>query len=165
MKANNDKNHQAIQIFSFFWVWLACHMLAPSVGFSSELKQTSTSREDRIEKKESKIKGKDSLFIQFEPFQVPIIRVNQPVGYMGMRIILEAENQEAASYLVDQLPRIHDIIYKDIYIICDVIWDTSYNPTLISLKKRIDTICKKLIGVDLVKNVLIENLFMRRLSK
>lgn len=165
MKANNNKNHQSIRIFSFFLAWLACHMLALSLGFSSELKQTSTTREDRIEKKESKVKGKDSLFIQFEPFQVPIIRANQPVGYMGMRIILEAENEEAANYLVDQLPRIHDTIYKDIYIICDVIWDTSYNPTLVSLKKRIDTICQKLIGVDLVKNVLIENLFMRRLSK
>ncbi|MGL5784151.1 MAG: hypothetical protein ACRCYZ_01515 [Alphaproteobacteria bacterium] len=165
MKAKNDKNQKSHKIFSFLGVWLVCHMWAPSVGFSAEMKQTSTSREDRIEEKDSKIKGKDSLFIQFEPFQVPIIRANQPVGYMGMRIILEAENEEAANYLVDQLPRIHDTIYKDIYIICDVIWDTSYNPTLVSLKKRIDTICQKLIGVDLVKNVLIENLFMRRVSK
>jgi flagellar basal body-associated protein FliL len=158
------KNHKPTQVFSFFLGFLFCHIVMVSVGFSSELKQTATSREDRIEKKESKIRGENSLFIQFEPFHVPIIRNNQPVGYVGMRIILEAENEEAASYLADQLPRIHDLIYKDIYLICDVIWETSYNPTLVSLKKRIDAICKKLIGVDLVKNVLIENLFMRRLS-
>ena len=150
--------------FASFFIFVQTLLTVGEVGFAAKTDASSaTSREDRTLTEESKIWQENSRFINLPPFQVPIINANKPVGFLGMRVILEAPDPKAAAYLASQHPRLQDIIYRNIYIICDVIWDTSYNPSLLAFKKRIDTICARLIGKDLVKNVLIENLVLQRM--
>lgn len=139
------------------------------LGFStaqtaSEVKKAPESTPPSHEPKKKKKKAETGPFVNLGQFNIPILKENKPVGYIGLEIILEGTDLVAAQALRDKAPKIYDLFFIDLYILGDILWGIEDSINITTLKQRFDKTCEKLFGTNLVKDIVLQHITVRKLK-
>lgn len=116
-------------------------------------------------KKKKEAKKETGPMVNLGYFNVPIIRNNAPVAYLGLQVTLEGVDLRASEILRGNAPKIYDAFFIDLYILGDILWGVENAVNMTSLKNRFEQICKKLLRGAFVKDVLFQNVHITEIKR
>ena len=95
------------------------------------------------------------VYLELDPFIVPVIRENRIVKYLSLAIKLELTNGAAEKKVKDMMPYVRDAYFTRLHATLSR-GDTALNYDLEKLKTQLMAESEKLLGPNVVKSVLIE---------
>jgi flagellar basal body-associated protein FliL len=103
------------------------------------------------------------IYVRLAPFTVPAIGAERPEQLITFVIVLLVSNQSAESQVNDRMPRVMDTFLTTLYASIDE--GEMINGSLVNVggvKKRLQAACDRLLGNDVVKEVLVQTVLQRR---
>lgn len=95
---------------------------------------------------------------------IPVIKDNTPVAYIGLHVTLEGKDPMATQILRDHAPEIYSSFFVDLYILSHILWGVEDALNMTSLKKRFETICTQLLGANFLQNILLQKKYIKELK-
>ena len=106
-----------------------------------------------------------SPFFLFKPFRVMVLSDKRPIAILRADVILETQNNEAKDILERFLQHIHSVLLEDFYGLSQLLWGSGYHPDLMAIKLRVERLVKTIVHEDLVRDVLVQKVFLKPLPK
>jgi len=107
--------------------------------------------------------GPPPVYVRLAPFTVPAIGAERPEQLITFVIVLMVRDQSAESQVNDRMPRVMDTFLTTLYGAIDE--GEMINGSLVDVagvKKRLQAACDRLLGSDVVKEVLVQTVLQRR---
>ena len=108
--------------------------------------------------------GPPPVYVRLPPVAVPVVGPDHPEQLITFVIVLEVRDQGVADSLSPRMPRVTDAFLTTLYAAIDE--GEMTNGSLVDVtrvKKRLQAACDRLLGNELVKDVLIQTVLQRRL--
>lgn len=118
------------------------------------------------EKNKAKFLNEDELpeFVQLDTVTVSIIKDGRVVAYLQVEIELEAHDAKGSEKLTLALPFVHHAILMDLHGAMNALWVTNTDPSVPSIKKRIERVVEKKLREDIIKVINVRKVFLQRLE-
>ena len=137
-------------------IFSALALLAGAALFAS-----SAQAADRTEKSEAPAVAGAPSYVRLDPIFVPIITGDQVTQQVGVTLMLQlVENKEKGDVESKRIP-LYDAFFRDLYGYFQDRAVASGRVDQLYLKTRLLKTANRVVGPDLVKEVLIEQLFAR----
>ena len=108
--------------------------------------------------------GPPPTYVRLPRLEIPVIGKDRPEQLITIVIALEVRDQSAAEYLSPRLPRLTDTFMTALYAAIDEGEMTNGSlVNVVRIKKRLQAAANRLLGDDVVKDVLIQTVLQRRL--
>ena len=114
---------------------------------------------------EAPIPGQDKpIGVRLDPLVVSIQRNGVVEKHIGFVIMLEVANSAAQVKVQDMMPKLNDAFVMDINALASLprAADTGIDPDV--LKRRLSASCTRVLGPDVVKNIVFLRSFTRKVS-
>ena len=106
-----------------------------------------------------------SPFFLLKPFRVMVLSGKRPIAIFRADVLLETQNDDTKGILEGYLPRIYDALIQDFYGLAHILWGSAYHPDLMAIKLRSERIIKKIDGEDVIRDVLVQKVFIKPMPK
>jgi len=104
-------------------------------------------------------------FFLLKPFKLMVLNGKRAVALFRVEVILETYDETTKVRLEKHLPRLYSALLQDFYGVSFVLWKTGYQTDLMALKKRAERVVRKLVGADILRDVLVQKAVMSPLPK
>ncbi len=114
---------------------------------------------------EAPIPGQDKpISVRLDPLVVSIQRNGVVEKHIGFVVVLEVANSAAQVKVQDLMPKLNDAFVTDINALASLphAADTGIDPD--QLKRRLSASCVRVLGPDVVKNIVFLRSFTRKVS-
>ena len=98
-----------------------------------------------------------SIYIDMKPISVPIFKGNVPLGTIKIQIKLETKSSDKADRIHRMLPRINDILFKDLYAFVPRLLKGKERIDIFILKQRLKLISDRNFGEGLIYDILVQS--------
>lgn len=104
------------------------------------------------------------ISVRLDPLVVSIQRNGVVEKHVGFVVVLEVANSAAQVKVQDLLPKLNDAFVTDINALASLphAADTGIDPD--ALKRRLSASCTRVLGADVVKNIVFLRSFTRKVS-
>lgn len=124
--------------------------------------------EDEANGKKVTQREKDLQLFLKEPFfrlptiVIPILRDENILGLLHLRIVMESTNHEAFERAKILMPRLVDAIYCDLFGALGTLWLAQYDPSPIAIQGRIKKLAEDIYGPDIILQVSLKDFLFSR---
>ncbi len=106
---------------------------------------------------ERKAKGNETIFIDMEPLVIPIFEGDTVKATVQIQVKLETNSSDSADTINRMMPRISDLFIRDLHGFMPRLLKKQQGIDVLVVKQRLKLISDKLIGPDLIQNILVQS--------
>lgn len=94
-----------------------------------------------------------------------VLSTKRPIAIFRADVLIETQNDDTKETLEKYLPQLYDALLQDFYGLAHLLWGSGYHPDLMAIKLRAERIIKKIVGEDVVRDVLVQKVFIKPMPK
>jgi flagellar FliL protein len=103
---------------------------------------------------EQMVRDDDTLFVDMEPLVIPVYQGDKVAATVQIQVKLETIGSENKAKLQHIMPKISDLFIRDLHTLIPHLLKQEEQIDVLIIKQRLKLISDKLIGPDLIQNVL-----------
>ena len=97
-------------------------------------------------------------FVDVEPLNIPVFHEDRVAATVQIQLKLEAIGEENEEQIIRLLPRISDAFLRDMHAFIPRLLKKEERIDVIIIKKRLQIISERLVGPDLINNILVQSI-------
>ena len=106
---------------------------------------------------EQMVRDDDTLFVDMEPLVIPVFQGVKVAATVQIQVKLETIGSENKAKLQHIMPKISDPFIRDLHTLIPHLLKQEERIDVLIIKQRLKLISDKLIGPDLIQNVLVQS--------
>lgn len=107
----------------------------------------------------------DQRVVSLPPLVFSVLRDKRPVAYVRIRVSVQGEDDKSFEVLQKNTPLVYDAFLSELYVLYNLLWDLKETTiTKASLTKRLDEVCKNIFKVDLVHDVFLDEVRVKKIA-
>jgi len=113
--------------------------------------------EEVAAEQEEMVRDDDTLFVDMEPLVIPVFQGDKVAATVQIQVKLETIGKDNKAKLQHIMPRISDLFIRDLHTFIPRLLKQKERIDVLIVKQRLKLISDKLIGPELIQNVLVQS--------